>query len=114
MAQFEFIEWLVQWLFQQEDFKFDWDSGNSTKSSQKHEISTESAEQLFRNKDALVPFGIQISPKKDEPRFGALGMDLLGQMLSVCFTLREGKIRVISIRPMSRSERRRYASLREE
>ena len=25
MDQFEFIEWLVQWLFQQEDFEFDWD-----------------------------------------------------------------------------------------
>jgi len=61
-----------------------------------------------------VPLGIQISPAVDEPRFGALGMDLLGHRLAVCFTIREGKIRVISIRPMSGSERKRYASLRKK
>ena len=37
----------------------------------------------------------------DEPRFGTLGMDLLGNRLFVSFTIREGRIRVISIRPMS-------------
>lgn len=114
MAQFEFIEWLVQWLFQDQIIGFHWDLGNSTKSLQKHKIETESAEQVFQNKDALVPLGIQTMPKVDKPRFGALGMDLLGKMLSVCFTVREGKIRVISIRPMSKSERKKYASLRKK
>lgn len=111
MAQFEFVAWLVQWLFQQENFAFDWDEGNSDKNLQKHKIDTEYAEQVFNNKDFLVPLGIQVSPLTNEPRFGALGMDLLGRHLAVCFTIREGKIRVISIRPMSRLERRNYASL---
>jgi uncharacterized DUF497 family protein len=114
MAQFEFVEWLVKWLLSQKNFEFDWDHGNSNKSASKHQVSVESAEQVFRNKDTLVPLGIQIVPSTDEPRFGALGMDLLGRRLSVCFTIREGKIRVISIRPMSQSERRNYASVREE
>ena len=60
MAQFEFVAWLVQWLFQQETF--DWDHGNSTKSFQKHGIEAERAEQFFYNKDCLVPLGIQVAP----------------------------------------------------
>ncbi len=114
MAQFEFVAWLVKWLFQQSDFEFDWDSGNSTKSLQKHKVELDSAEQVFRNKDFLVPLGIQVSPPANEPRFGALGMDLMGRRLSVSFTIREGKIRVISIRAMSQAERKQYASLRKE
>lgn len=112
MAQFEFVAWLVRWLFEQDDFDFEWDQGNSAKSSKKHGIDLAYAEQLFRNKDFLVPLGIQVFPQANEPRFGALGMDLLGRRLSVCFIIRSGKIRVISIRPMSASERKQYESLR--
>jgi len=114
MAQFEFVEWLVQWLMNQDIFEFEWDEGNSTKSAVKHGIEVETAEQFFQNNDCLVPLGIQVAPKANEPRFGALGMDLLGNRLSVCFTIRAGKIRVISIRPMSQVERKRYATLREK
>ncbi|MGE4234086.1 MAG: BrnT family toxin [Bacteriovoracia bacterium] len=114
MGQFEFVAWLAKWLLQQKEFEFDWDQWNSTKSLQKHKIETDSAEEVFNNKEFLVPLGIQVAPVTNEPRFGALGMDYSGKMLSVCFTIREGKIRVISIRPMSRLERKNYASLREE
>ena len=114
MAQFEFIAWLAKWLLTQADFEFEWDQGNSAKSQQKHKISTESAEQVFLNNDFLVPLGIQIAPVVDEPRFGVLGMDESGKKLAVCFTIRAGKIRVISIRPMSAFERKKYGSLREE
>lgn len=114
MAQFEFVAWLVQWLLSQECFQFEWDLGNSSKSQLKHGITMEAAEQLFNNKEFLVPLGIQIAPVSNEPRFGALGMDFLGNQLFVCFTIREGKIRVIPIRPMSQTERKKYGSLREE
>jgi len=114
MAQFEFIAWLARWLFQQVDFEFDWDQGNSAKNVHKHRVTIESAQQVFRNREYLVPLGIQISPAVDEPRFGALGMDSMGNMLSVCFTIRSGKIRVISIRPMSSLERKKYGSVRKE
>lgn len=114
MAQFEFVEWLVKWILQQEDFVFEWDQGNSAKNIRKHGIDLEYAEQVFRNKDFLIPLGIQISPEANEPRFGALGMDLTGRKLSTCFTIRSGKIRIISIRSMSLNERRQYASLRKE
>lgn len=108
MAQFEFVAWLAKWLFEQYEFEFDWDEGNTAKNIQKHGINIESAEQLFQNRDCLVPLGIQVSPEVNEPRFGALGMDLAGQRLASCFTIRDGRIRVISIRPMSRAERKMY------
>lgn len=61
MAQFEFVAWLVKWILEQEVFDFEWDHGNSTKSLQKHKINSESAEQVFLNKDMLVPLGIQVA-----------------------------------------------------
>ncbi len=112
MAQFEFVSWLVKWILEKDSFDFEWDHGNSTKSLQKHKISSESAEQVFLNKDLLVPLGIQVVPTTNEPRFGALGTDFSGRKLSVCFTIREGKIRIISARPMSKSERINYESIR--
>ena len=115
MAQFEFVAWLAKWLFQQRVFEFDWDDGNNTKSLQKHRVETEHAEQIFYNQDFLVPLGIQIAPTTNEPRFGALGMDLSGRRLFVSFTIREGRIRVISVRAMSRTERKHYEeTLRKE
>jgi uncharacterized protein len=111
MAQFEFVEWLVRWLIEKIEFKFDWDEGNSTKSLVKHGIDIEKAEQVFINKDLLVPLGIQTSPLVIEPRFGALGMDFKGNRLALAFTIREGKIRIISVRPMSLSERKQYAEI---
>lgn len=112
MAQFEFVAWLVKWILEQDNFAFEWDHGNSTKSMQKHEISSECAEQVFINKDLLVPLGIQVSPEVNEPRFGALGVDFSGKLISICFTIREGRIRIISARPMSKTERRNYESIR--
>ncbi len=114
MARFEFVEWLARWIIQAIDFEFDWDQGNSSKSHDKHKVTRDSAEQVFRNRDLLVPLGIQIQPVVDEPRFGALGIDSTGRKLSVCFTIRHGQIRVISVRPMSAQERKHYETLRKE
>jgi hypothetical protein len=41
MAKFRFIEWLVDWILEQESFVFEWDHGNLTKNLQKHGISCE-------------------------------------------------------------------------
>lgn len=112
MAKFEFVAWLVKWLLEQESFDFEWDQGNSTKSLQKHNIDPDNAEQVFLNKDLLAPLGIQVDPATNEPRFGALGTDFSGTRLSLCFTIREGKIRIISVRHMSKSERKNYESIR--
>ena len=114
MAQFEFVLWLVKWIDSQKEFHFDWNEGNIQKNQNKHDVTSAEAEALFSNTDFLFPLGIQIEPKAAEPRFGALGMTLLGRHLSVCFTIREGQIRIISIRPMSKKERKHYEEIRKK
>ena len=39
MAQFEFILWLAYWYLQTDVFEFQWDKGNSTKSTSKHSVT---------------------------------------------------------------------------
>jgi len=46
--------------------------------------------------------------KSFEKRCLVLGKSENGKFLSITFTLRKGKVRIISSRPMSRKERRLY------
>ena len=59
-------------------------------------MSSGSADPIFLNKDMFVPLGIQVAPPTNEPRFGVLGTDFSGKKLSLSFTIREGRIRIIS------------------
>jgi len=112
MAQFQFILWLAYWYLQTESFEFQWDRGNSTKSVVKHEVTTVEVESVFSLKLA-VPVGRQISPKVNEERLCLVGPSETGRLLSVVFTLREGKIRPISSRLASRKERKLYEEIRQ-
>lgn len=89
---------------------FDWDDGNSRKSSAKHEVSQREAEQVFADPRLLI--FIDERHSGSEMRFHAFGKSDTGRLLQVSFTLRERRdetlIRVISVRPMSRKERARY------
>jgi uncharacterized DUF497 family protein len=87
---------------------FDWDAGNSRKSSEKHGVAQAEAEQVFFNEPLLVLRDDRHSV--DEPRYHALGHTDDGRFLHITFTLRgEGRlIRVISARDMHRTERARY------
>ena len=111
MAQFEFILWLVYWYLKTEVFEFEWDSGNSIKSFRKHGVTKEEVESIFSLKLA-VPIGKQVTPVVNEERYCILGPSLKGQILSVAFSLRNGRVRPISGRPASRKERKIYANLR--
>lgn len=87
---------------------FDWDQGNSRKSTDKHGVSQAEAEQIFFNDPLLVVDDPRHSER--EARFHALGRTEAGRLLHVTFTLRDHDtlIRVISARPMHRKERVRY------
>lgn len=108
MAQFTFIQWLIDWLESQIDFMFIWDEGNREKSMSKHGVGFYEAEEVFLNVDKTVALGVQHSPKVDEPRFGILGMTNNKRLLFVSFTIRGSGVRVISARPMNRKERKLY------
>ena len=84
---------------------FDWDSGNSRKSADKHDVSQSEAEQLFFNSPLLLSPDVKHSQK--EVRIHALGKTDAGRQLHVTFTLRGGGtlIRVISARDMHRKEK---------
>ena len=62
MAKFEFSGWLIQWLFAQEMFQFEWDAGNATKSQQKHDVETNEAEEVFYD-ESIFPLGAQTKPR---------------------------------------------------
>lgn len=110
MAQWEFVEWLLFWILETSQFEFDWDDGNRTKNHSKHGVTVEEVEAVFRSRMAL-PLGIQIKPQADEQRLGLVGPSHLGRLLQVAFTLREGKVRVISARPAHRKEKKSYEEI---
>ena len=88
---------------------FDWDEGNSRKSSDKHDVDQLHAEQVFFNQPLLI-----LADEKHslhEARYHALGKTDDARMLHITFTLRSADtlIRVISARNMHRKEKAIYA-----
>lgn len=113
MGQFKFAVWLAYWYLQSEKFEFEWDSGNSSKSKDKHGIDIEEVESVFHIRDG-VSLGRQISPPVLEERLCVVGPAYTGRMLSIVFTLRDGRVRPISSRLASRKERNLYEEVRKK
>mgnify|MGYP003590383049 CR=1 FL=1 len=111
MAQFKFALWLAYWYLENSLFVFEWDRGNSTKSFLKHGVSQDEVESMFTLRLG-VPIGIQVVPEVNEDRMCIVGPSDTGRMLSVVFTLRQGRVRPISSRPASHKERDIYEKIR--
>ena len=112
MAQFKFILWLAYWYLQNDHFDFEWDLGNLSKSQDKHGVGPDEVESVFHSKLA-VPIGRQVSPKVNEERLCLVGPSSDGRMISVAFTLRDGRVRPVSSRDASRKERKLYEEVRQ-
>ena len=86
---------------------FDWDQGNIDKNRKKHGVHCKEAEEIFFNK----PLKIYPDPKhsKKEQRFLGCGITNKKRLLTIIFTIMDGKIRVISARNQSKKEKREYA-----
>lgn len=107
MAKFMRITWLLDFLLS-EAFDFEWDEGNNTKSQSKHGVTPKETQEVFSGQ-VIFPLGIQISPKiEHEERFGILGATSAGKKLFISFTIRSANVRVISARPMNKTERELY------
>lgn len=113
MGRFKFILWFASWYIETRNFEFEWDSGNSSKSTIKHGVSTLEVESVFQLKLA-APLGRQISPAVDEERLCLVGPSELGRVVSVVFTLRDGRVRPISSRPANKKELKLYEEVRKE
>lgn len=109
MAKFKFIYWLLEFLLSNEDFIFEWDEGNSTKNEEKHGVTLEMIESAFKD-SSLLALGEQYQPIVDEARYGFIAKCATGEILFICFTIRSGKVRPISARLASISERNIYDS----
>lgn len=107
MAKFKFIYWLVEFVLSTENFIFDWDGGNSTKSKDKHGITVDIVESAFSDEN-LLALGEQFQPIVNESRYGVIAKSIDSNILFICFTIRDKKIRVISTRLANEKERSFY------
>ena len=87
---------------------FIWDAGNEAKSAVKHDVAVEEAEQVFSNQPLLLLDDTAHSQK--ELRYHAFGRTNADRLLRATFTIRQNRIRVISVRAMNRRERKFYES----
>lgn len=85
--------------------EFEWDKGNIDK-NKKHDVENNEAEEVFFDKDSLTLPDEKHSFR--EKRFMNLGKSKINRLLSVIFTVRKSKIRIISARDMNKKERRLY------
>jgi hypothetical protein len=85
---------------------FDWDQGNLDKNWFKHQISLKESEEAFLDLQGLVSADPVHS--HTELRWFLLAKTKSNKLLSIFFTYRKNKIRIISARPMSRKEKQRY------
>lgn len=85
---------------------FEWDAGNVDKNWERHRVSAAECEQVFFQRPVMIASDVRHS--QAEPRYAALGQTANGRRLTIVFTMRETRIRVISARTMSRRERRVY------
>lgn len=86
---------------------FDWDNANLDKNHKKHGVTAQEAEELFANSPLVARRDDHHSTKVEE-RIQALGQTKVGRKLFIAFTLRNHKIRVISIRDMTPQEEQAY------
>ena len=84
---------------------FDWGRANVQKSWQRHQVAFYECEEVFFSEPVIVP-----NPAHSvvEQRYFAFGRTTRGRLLTVVFTMRENRIRVVSARDMSRKERKGY------
>lgn len=85
---------------------FNWDQGNFSKSERKHGITPEDSESVFLDQKFLVEEDLK--HQETEKRYIGIGENSEGKVLSIVFTLRYDKIRVISARIANKKERNTY------
>ncbi len=89
---------------------FEWDKGNLDKSRRKHGITTEEAESVFLDDNAIV-----LPDEKHslvEKRFVVIGKSNVPRYLFISFCVRKKKVRIISVRRMHRKEVEKYEKIK--
>lgn len=85
---------------------FEWDKGNIDKNLKRHNVSNQEAEEGFFNKPIVVAEDKKHSAT--EKRYMLWGKTNNNRRLTIFFTIRNNRIRVISARDMHKKERGEY------
>lgn len=85
---------------------FEWDRNKAQGNESKHGVSFEEATEVFADDYSSVVADPDHSI--EENRFVIFGKTFGDRFLVVAFTERDGRIRIISARPMTRPERKAY------
>jgi uncharacterized protein len=85
----------------------EWDPHKANINLKKHGVSFSDAEAVLFDPNAL---SFEDLAAQGEQRFIVIGMDHLWRLLVVIYTERSDRIRLISARPATRSERLKYES----
>ena len=85
---------------------FDWDDGNINKNYAKHLVTTNMAEESFKDKNLLTFPDPSHSLK--EKRYHLIGKTYNNDLLFISYTIRKNKIRIISARIADKKERKFY------
>ena len=86
--------------------RFEWDDAKAKYNEAKHGVTFAEAEQIFDD-----PLNINIRDRfhsDDEDRYVTIGETLFGEVLVATYAERGDRIRIISARRATRSEKRRY------
>ena len=90
---------------------FVWDKGNIDKNFESHKVTNKESEEIFENNPHFLLEDEKHSTET-EKRYMLWGETDHKRKLTIIFTIRENKIRVISARDMHIKERRRYEELK--
>jgi uncharacterized protein len=88
------------------ELDFEWHPPKARANLKKHNVSFEEARTIFGDKKHIVVSDLEHS--FDEARCLAIGRSDQGRLLTMCFTARQNRIRIISARLAERWERREY------
>jgi uncharacterized DUF497 family protein len=83
--------------------EFDWDDANENHLAA-HKVAPTEFEQVLNNDPIDVAFDLI----DDEERYRSVGLTKRGRLLSVAWTIRNGKIRAITAFPASVSDRKAF------
>lgn len=85
----------------------EWDANKAASNLQKHGVRFSDVEAVLFDPNAL---SFEDTTAQGEQRFVAIGMDHLWRLLVVVYTERGNRVRLISARSATRSERQKYES----
>ncbi|AFZ43971.1 protein of unknown function DUF497 [Halothece sp. PCC 7418] len=86
------------------EMKYQWDNNKATGNLRKHGIDFADAVSIFKDDLAITIF----DERFEEERYVTIGIDALGRVLVVVYTVRGDEIRLISARKATRKEQQQY------